>query len=339
MVADVPTPKGYTRAELVNAFDALRDRAAAIPGVRSAGYVFIRPLTGHGINIDIRIAGAAETQSPLYDLISPGFLSAVGIPLVDGRDFTGHDDGNAALVAIVNEQFARHFLAGRRATGTRFRIAGETRDIEIVGVVKDTRWMSLRELPSPMFYRPFRQDLQPFATLTVRTSADPAGLSAALQSIARTSHPPLPIDDVLPFTELENRALFIERMIAQVSAAFGLLALFISCAGLYGLLSYGVARRTREIGIRMALGASRQGVQWMVLRESTALLGMGIAVGIPAALVAIRFAASLLFGISAADPTSTGAALAIMALTALAAAYIPARRAVRVDPVAALRDE
>ncbi len=152
-------------------------------------------------------------------------------------------------------------------------------------------------------------------------------------------HPPLPIDDIVPFTELENRALFTERMIAQVSAAFGALALLIACAGLYGLLSYGVVRRTREIGIRMALGASRGGVQWLVLRESAVLLGMGIAVGVPASLAANRFAASLLFGLAATDPGATAAALVIMIVTALAAASIPARRAVRVDPIAALREE
>ncbi len=339
VVADIPAPKGFTPADRLRAFEALRDRVAALPGVTASGFVYIRPLTGHGINLDILVAGSSETQSPLYDLISPGFLSAMGIPLLEGRDFTGRDDAGAAPVAIVNEQFARRFLPGLRAPGTHFRVAGEARDTEIVGVVKDTRWMSLREAPAPIFYRPFSQDPQPFASLTVRTSANPSALSGTLQSMARLSHPPLAVDDVLPFTELENRALFVERMIAQVSAAFGILALFISCAGLYGLLSYTVARRTREIGIRMALGASRKAVQWMVLRESASLLLVGIAVGIPAALLAIRLAASLLFGISAADPASTGAALAIMTLTALIAACIPARRAVRVDPVSALRDE
>ena len=143
----------------------------------------------------------------------------------------------------------------------------------------------------------------------------------------------------MPFTELENRALFIERMIAQVSAAFGLLALIIACAGLYSLLSYGVVRRTREIGIRMALGASRAGVQRLVLRESAVLLGVGIALGIPAALAGGRYAASLLFGLTAADPAAIAIALATMIVTALAAAWFQPRRALKVDPISALREE
>ena len=192
VVADLPTPKGFSPAERLSAFDALRQRAAAIPGVRAAGYVYIRPLTGHGLNFEIHIPGATEEQSPLYDCISPGFLSAVGIPLVEGREFTERDDANAAPVAIVNELFARRFLPGTRAAGRRFRITGDTRDIEIVGVVKDTRWMSLREPPAPMFYRPFRQDPQPFATIAVRTTGDPDSLAATLGGLARGMQPPLP---------------------------------------------------------------------------------------------------------------------------------------------------
>ncbi|MDR3701343.1 MAG: ABC transporter permease [Candidatus Sulfopaludibacter sp.] len=333
VVANIPILRGYTPAERLHAFDTLRERAEGIPGVRAAGYIHVRPLTGHGLEANV------GDINVFTERISPGFLAAMGIPLRDGRDFTARDDANSTPVAIVNELFVRRVLPGQSATGRRFRIAGETHDTEIVGVVKDTRWLSLREAPAPMLYRPFRQDPASFATLAVRTSGDPHALAVALQGISRTMHPPLPIDDIVPFTELENRALFTERMIAQVSAAFGVLALLIACTGLYGLLSYGVVRRTREIGIRLALGASRGGVQWLVLRESAVLLGMGIAVGLPAALAADRFAASLLFGLTATDPGATAVALAIMILTALAAACIPARRAVRVDPIAALREE
>jgi len=238
----------------------------------------------------------------------------------------------------VNESFARRFRPGKRVIGRRFRLVNGT-EIEIVGVVKDTRWLSLRQAPVPMLYRPFRQDAGSFATIVVRAAGDPEPVSAALRSIARGMHPPLAIDDVVRFTELENRSLFTERMIAQVSTAFGMLALAIAGAGLYGLLSYGVVRRTREFGIRMALGASRAGVQWLVLRESAALLAMGIALGVPAALIASRFAASLLFGLTAADPGSIAIALAIMTAIALASASIPDRRAVKVDPSSALRYE
>jgi predicted permease len=343
VVANIPIARGYSIAERLQAFDTLRGRAAAIPGVSAAGYVHVRPLTGHGLTASIQIEGQVprpnEDFDTLTERISPGFLAAMGIPLVEGRDFTGRDDTTTTPVAIVNELFARRFLPGEGAIGRRFRLTGDSQVMQIVGLVKDTRWLGLREPPSAMFYRPFRQDSASFATLAVRTAVDRNATAAALLRIARDMHPPLAIDDIVPFTELENRALFTERMIAQVSTAFGVLALGIACVGLYGLLSYAVARRTREIGIRMALGASRAGVQWLVLRESLVLLGMGLAVGVPAALAANRFAASLLFGLTPADPAAIAAALAIMTATALVSASIPARRAVLVDPSSALRYE
>jgi predicted permease len=343
VVANIPTPRGHSEAERLQAFDTLRDRAAGITGVRAAGYVHVRPLTGHGLEANVqmegRVAKPNEDLDSLTERISPGFLAAMGMPLVDGRDFTDRDDAHATPVAIVNQRFAKRFLPGEPAIGRRFRLAAGGQPIEIVGVVKDTRWLSLREAPSAMLYRPFRQDSGSFATLAVRTVGDRSGVAAALQRIARGIRPPLAIDDIVPFTELEDRALFTERMIAQVSEAFGLLALAIACVGLYGVLSYGVVRRTREIGIRMALGASRAGVQWLVLRESATLLGVGLAVGVPIALAASRFAASLLFGLTAGDAGTIAIALAVMSASALGAACIPARRAVRVDPISALRQE
>ena len=302
VTANIPIVRGVSDAQRMRAFDTLSARAAAVDGVRAAGYIHVRPLTGQGLNANVQLPGSIEYLDTFTEKISPGLLAALGIPLLEGRGFTARDNANATPVAIVNEQFARRYLPGQSAIGRSFRIAGETHDIEIVGVVKDTHWLSLRDAPSPMLYRPFAQDPASFATLAVRTSGDPGALAAALQGISRNMHPPLPIDDIVPFTELENRALFTERMIAQVSAAFGALALLIACAGLYGLLSYGVVRRTREIGIRMALGASRGGVQWLVLRESAVLLGMGIAAGVPASLAANRFAASLLFGLDRDRP-------------------------------------
>jgi predicted permease len=339
VVVNIPVPRGYTQAERLRAFDDLRERAGAIPGVRAAGYVHVRPLTGQGLDASIQSPGSNETLDVLSERVSPGFLPAVGIPLVEGRDFDARDDAASPPVAIVNELFARQFIPGRSAIGRRFRIPGHAQDIVIVGVVKDTRWLSLREPPVPMVYEAFSQDPASFCTLAVRSTGNPGALALAVQGIARGMHPPLAINDVISFTELENRALFTERMIAQVSASFGLLALLIACAGVYGLLAYRVVRRTREIGIRIALGSSRSGVQLLILRESAMLLAFGVAVGIPVALGASRFAASLLFGVTASDPAVTGAALAIMTVVALGAAYLPARRAVRVDPMAALRVE
>ena len=189
-----------------------------------------------------------------------------------------------------------------------------------------------------MCYRSVFQ-VVPGPALAVRATGDLNAIAAGLQRIAHDIDPRLTLKDVVPFTEMEDRTLVIERMVAQVSAAFGVLALVVACVGLYGVLAYGVARRTREIGVRIALGASRGGVQWMVLRESLVLLGLGFALGVPAALAATRLVASMLFGLTPADPVTMAASLLVMVGVSLAAAFVPARRAARVDPMVALRYE
>jgi predicted permease len=341
VMASVQVPRGYSIAQRTDLFDTLREHALEIPGANAAGYVHIRPLTGQGledrIEIEGRVARPDEDPGVLTERISPGFLAAMGMPFLAGRDFSSRDDAKAPAVAIVNESFARKFLSGGQVIGRRFRFAGDSHVVEIAGLVKDTRWLNLRQPASPMVFRPFRQDGSSFVTLAVRAASGLDSISTALQQAARQMRPPLEIAEVVPFTELEDRALFIERMIAQVATAFGLLALAIACVGVYGLLAYGVARRTREIGIRMALGASGARVQWLVLRESSAVLAMGFAVGVPAALAANYFARSLLFGLTAADPIAIAGALSVMTISGLAAAAIPARRAARIDPLPALR--
>lgn len=252
----------------------------------------------------------------------------MGTPLLLGRDFTDRDDANSPPVAIVNESFARQFLPADHPLGHRF-------GFEIAGVVKDTRWVNLRDKPPPMYYRPYLQWDGTPATLVVRGAAT----ALQLRRLAHSIDPHLGLKDVAPFREMEDRTLTTERMVAQGSAAFGLLALLVACVGLYGVLAYAVARRTGEIGIRMALGASRAGVQWMVLRESLLLLMLGFAIGAPAALIATRYTASMLFGLTSADPLTICGVLASLLLVAFAASSVPARRAASVDPLLALRCE
>jgi predicted permease len=257
-----------------------------------------------------------------------------------GRDFTERDEKGAPLVAIVNEAFAKHFYESVNAVGKHFGERGpkSAHDYEIVGVVKDTKYASLREASLPIFYRPelqMRIDLA--AVMAIRSNLDPAALSATVRDLAHQVDPR--VSKVQRFSTLIDASLASERMVAQLSSAFGALALLVACIGIYGILAYRVARRTREIGVRLALGASRAGVRWMVVRESLALLSIGIAIGVPAALALSRFIASLLYGMTPADPGAMLAALATLACVSIMAAFLPARRASKIDPMSALRAE
>ncbi|HEV2447397.1 MAG TPA: FtsX-like permease family protein, partial [Candidatus Sulfopaludibacter sp.] len=330
VTADVEMPRTYSAADRRQRMEDLRQRAAALPGVQVAATSHIRPLSGFSISDGIPING--EIQNIDVQHVSPGFLAAMGTPLITGRDFSERDDTRAPQVAIVNESFVRQFLADGNPLGAHF-------GLEIVGVVRDTRWINLKDKPPAMYYRPLAQWDGTAMTLVVRATGDFATVSAGLGRAAHDVDPKIALRDVVPFREMEDRILVIERMLAQGATAFGALALLVACIGLYGVLAYGVARRTREIGVRMALGASRGGVQWMVLRESLALLAVGFAIGVPAALALTRYSAAMLFGITAHDPRAMVSALGILLAVALAAAAIPARRAASVDPLTALRYE
>jgi hypothetical protein len=235
----------------------------------------------------------------------------------------------------------RQFLLSGQPLGQRFGNDGpeSSGSIEIVGVVVDSKWIDLRETRRPMYYVPFRQRPAASATIVVRTSGRPDAVIGAISSMVQATDRRLALKNVAPFTDIVNRTLAIERMVAHASAAFGLLALLIVCAGLFGVLAYGVARRTREIGVRMALGATPAALQWMVLRESLMMLAAGLPIGIAAAMAGTRFVASMLYGLTPGDPATVAGAVALLTAVSLAAAYVPARRATKVDPLTALRAE
>jgi len=250
-------------------------------------------------------------------------------------------------VGIINESMARRFFKNENPIGRRFSFdIGDCPPeticrYEIIGVVKDVKYTSLRNEGRPMFYLPFTQSDTRGGqmTLVVRTAGDPASIITAVRREARAIDPAAPMFEVETLDTQVAASLREERLLATLSSGFGLLALLLSCLGLYGILSYAVARRTHEIGIRMALGADRPDVLWLVLRDALRLVLLGAALGIPAALGAARLVASQLFGISAADSVSIGlATLALLAVAAVAC-YLPARHATRVDPLVALRCE
>ncbi len=371
-----PSGSADKSSQLAARYDDLLRRVEAIPGVKMASLVGYSPMSRRewlvmGQNPEwarslISIQGytpqPGEEMLIPFIQVYPNSFATLGIPLLAGRDFRPQDTqvwrprvcSPAALVGIINESMARRFFGNQSPIGRRFGPAnarpmqcpdgswwGGPGAIEIIGVVKDVKYTSLRNEGRAMFYVPFHQANTSWGqmTLAVRTAGDPTSVAAVVRREARTLDPAMPMFEVETLATQVAASLREERLVATLSSGFGLLALLLSCLGLYGILSYTVARRTNEIGIRMALGADRHDVLWLVLRDALRLVLLGVALGIPAALAATRLTSSQLFGISAADPVAIGlATLALLAVAAVAG-YLPAWRATRVDPLVALRSE
>jgi predicted permease len=347
LVADVGFPRDYPEARRDQLIEELRTRAEGLPGVEVAAFSHTGQLSGGAIEFEIGLPGrdrpAAGGSSVIEQRISPGFLRAMGTTLTAGRDFTAADDERAPLVAIVNESFLKRFLPGTSPIGARFYRQGGSRSGElmaIVGVVKDSKWINLRDESPAMYYRPYRQmGGTPVVRLVIRASGNVEPVSQALLAVTQSIDKSIALANVVPFREIVNRTLVIERLVAQVSAWFGALALLIAAVGLYGVLAFNVARRRREIGVRIAVGANPGTIERLFLKESLALVAIGIALGVPLAIVVTRFVSSMLFGLTPHDPASIAAALAAVALVTIAAAYVPARHAARTDPLVVLRED
>jgi ABC-type lipoprotein release transport system permease subunit len=212
--------------------------------------------------------------------------------------------------------------------------------MEIVGVVQDSKWVSLRDAAPLMYYRPYaQQGGTPVVRFAIRGAREPESLATEVVVTAQAIDRRIALTNVVPFREIINRSLLVERLVAEVSAAFGALALLVAAVGLYGVLAYGVARRRREIGVRIAVGASRRTVEWMFLRESFILLAAGFALGIPAAILLIRLVSSMLYGLGPQDPATIASVLLVLIGATAAASFFPARRAAAIDPIRALREE
>jgi predicted permease len=346
LVTDVAPPREYSEARRDQLIEELRARAARLSGVEVAAFSHVGQLSGLAIEWQIGFPGRAQRENDpttFEQRISPGFLAAMGTPMIAGRDFRPSDDERAPLVAIVNESFVRLFLQGENPIGAHFFREGGSRSkelLEVVGVVKDSKWVNLRDDSPAMYYTPYLQmGGTPVVRLVVRTSEDPASLAGDLLRTAESIDKRMVLSNLVPFREVVNRTLVIERLVAQVSTAFGLLALAIAAVGLYGVLAHSVVRRRREIGLRIAIGARPLTVKWMFLRESLTLLGAGVALGLLVALLVNRFVSSMLFGLSPHDAASIGVALLVLATATVAAAYLPARRAAGIAPIVALREE
>jgi predicted permease len=326
--------------------DRLLGRIAALPGVQSASLSHNEILRAGRWNTMLSFAGAAASIQPVPHLfvVSARYFETVGMTLVGGRPFVAADREGAPQVAIVNETLARRVGPAQQVLGRRLRLgdvdSGEPADIEVVGIVRDARIDDLREPPRPTLYRPLAQVPDEGAdAIQVRVLGDPAALADRLRREIQQVHPALHVVGTQTMTAAVEQSLRRERVLATLSSAFGLAALFLVCLGLYGVIAQWAAQRTREIGVRMALGATAVGVRWLVLRQALALVLAGVALGVPAALAAGRGIESLLYGVTSADPANLALATATLVAVATLAAYLPARRASRADPVMALRCE
>jgi len=342
-----PPLNGYDTPRSISLIDQLRARIAALPGVRSVGTGDVPTLTGDSNGSNITAEGGPVVPEDLQDVnyvnVSAGYFSTLGIPLLSGREFSEADGATAPKVAIASEGMVKRFFPGRNPLGMHFAFGGGSKvkpDIEIVGVVKDVKQAHVGGAIQPFVYIPYAQRPKLTGmTFYVRSAQDPLLLASALQAQVRELDPNLPVYDLKTMDRVVDQDLFSARMVALLSAAFAGLAALLAALGIYGVLAYLVVQRTREIGIRMALGAVAGHVRLMILREVAVMVLIGVAVGLPAAYGLAKFSESQLFGVHAGDPAVYAVGLGLIALIALAACFIPARRATRVDPLVALRYE
>jgi predicted permease len=262
----------------------------------------------------------------------------MGIPLLAGRAFGPKDTATSPKVAVIDETMARTMFPQGSPIGRRYNRGGD-RDIEVIGVVKDVKVNSLQEDPQPVDYYPYTQHSRYLNDFEVRYSGDLDAVAPAVRQRIHEVDPHLPISNVTTLDEQVGRSIGNQRLVAQLSTFFGLLAVFLSCIGIYGVMSYVVTGRTNEIGIRMALGAGRFNMLWMIMRETLILVTSGVVIGVPVALAADRLVSSMLFGIKPADPVTLVSATVALLIVAAIAGYLPARRASLVDPMVALRYE
>jgi putative ABC transport system permease protein len=334
---------GYSQPQLSSLYRRLIERVEALPGVRSASLVSCELASGCGDASDIYLPGvphsSGETDAQ-ERRVSQDFFATTGIPLLEGRSFADSDTINSPQVAVVNQAFVRQFLHGKDPLGQYYGYdAANPYRFQIVGIVKDSRVNDIREDAPPTIYHSLSQDVIDVESLNVRTFGDPAQLIAATREAVRSVDPNLPIGDSSTVAVTVSDSLAQQRLIAQLTSIFGGLALGLACLGLYGVMSYTVAYRTSELGIRLALGSSRHSVLWLVMRQSIALGAAGIAGGLLLSFLSAHAVRSLLFGLGPYDPVTMFMAAAVLFGVSLASGLMPAWRASKVDPMVALRYE
>ena len=342
-----PELNGYSPQRTIAFFDDLRQGVAALPGVRSVSAAEIPILTDSNAGSNVTIEGYRaqenEDMEVRHNRVGPDYFATMGIPLLGGREFTVADTADSPKVAIINETMARRYFANRNPIGIHFAFGSGDRtrpDIEIVGVVKDSKHAAVREEKRPFAYLPYAQEKNlGNITFYARTDQDVSAIAPSLRREVERRDNNLPIYDLKTLRRQADESLFADRFLTFLSICFGSLAAALAAVGLYGVMAYTVTRRIREIGIRIALGATRGSVALLILREVALLALVGLLAGAPLAFALGRAAESLLFGVKAGDPPVFAAACLLLALVALLGGYLPARRAAKVDPIVALRRE
>jgi predicted permease len=342
-----PQLNRYDETRMAQLYTQMFERIGAVPGVKGVTMSLPALLSGSVNSTDIYVqgrvypTGGERLDVEMYRLVvGPDFFKVMEIPLLSGRTFTAHDTDTSSKVVIINDAAARKFFPGENPLGRRVGNSLEkTSEFEIVGLVRDVRYNSVREPAPPTMYVPYRQARLGNAVFEVRAGDHAAASVGAVREAIRQIDPNLPLMDVSTQLEQIERRFAQEKVFAQAYTLFGAIALLIASVGLFGLMSYSVARRTNEIGIRMALGAQRHDVLTMVMRESMLLVVAGVVIGIAAAAAASRLVGTLLFGLPATDLPTVGAAILVMIVVSALAGYLPARRAAHVDPMVALRYE
>jgi predicted permease len=342
------TGAGYTGPKLPIESQALLEQLRRVPGVQAATFSENGLFSGTESATDVYIDGAkpqGKDAGSNFDDVGPSYFSAIGIPILAGREIGASDTATSARVAVVNQAFANYFFKGRDPIGHQIAVDDdEHRNLpyEIVGISRDARDHAVKDAVEPRFYVPFVQNaslVNGTVNFELRTSGDPEALVEPVRKAIAALDATIPLTGVQTLETSVSSSLQEQIVLAKLSSMFGVLALALACIGLYGVMSYSVAGRTREIGIRMALGAKSGDVLWMVLHEAVMLLVIGIVIGVPLSSAGTHALRSMMFGVSAFDPPSIGSSVFLLLVVGIAAAFLPARRATKVDPMIALRYE
>jgi predicted permease len=343
-----PPDGAYEGERLMGLWKDVLARVERLPGVRSATLTTLSPLSREERGVAVQVAGFSpgsdRDKGIRLNQVSPGYFQTFGVPIAQGRGFSDADNQTAPRVALLNETAVRFYFGDRKPLGAQVRFGRReplSPPYEIVGVVKDARNRNLREADTRTIYLPVTQarDRLGRLTLAVRAEGRLTEFTSSISHELRAVGPDIMLTNIATLNERVDQSLLQERLVATLSLFFGLLALLLACIGLYGVMSYDVARRTNEIGIRMALGADAGRVVRLVLRETLLWVALGLTLGLGAALVTLRWLESLLFGLKPHDPLTVGLAALVLLAVAMVAGYLPARRAARIDPLVALRHE
>jgi len=337
-----PSAAGYDPDQTQQYFRDAIEQAEAAPGVEAVAVANAFPLGG-GFQQTVLLEGDDPTQRGKMSYttnVTNRYFETMGVPLLRGREFNELDRSDTRAVAVINEAMARRYWDGEDALGKRFSfISTPDRIVEVVGIVPTTAVVQVGEDPQPVAYLPIEQNPTAFGVIHVRTASDPQNFAAEIQSAIQSVDRDIALINVSTMDQILGNALWARRMGAALLGFFGLIALTMAAVGVYGVMSYSAGQRRHEIGIRMALGATASEVLQLVLRQGMAVVGVGVLVGLGTSLALSRAIVSLLYGVSSTDPLTFGSISVLIVLVALAASYIPARRATRVDPLVVLRSE